>query len=276
VASTQRSKPHYRAVFISDLHLGAAGARTEAAIEFLSAITCDQLYLVGDIFDGYVGRHPNLGKVSQSLQPMLESAPEVFYTPGNHDSFMRRLNGSDLGRLHIDEYFIHETALGTKLLVIHGDQFDKSCREGWMIAYAGAWAYEGLTRLNQALNRPRLRKGRPPLTFAAQLKHAVKGAVKKGSTYEIELLQLAKEKGCEGVICGHVHRPESKQIGTMLYLNTGDWVENHTALLEYGDGRIELTADPMETVIGDAVGSDASKPASASPPPTASNSKPRA
>jgi UDP-2,3-diacylglucosamine pyrophosphatase LpxH len=171
---------------------------------------------------------------------MIACAKEVFYTPGNHDSFMHALDDQTVGALQVAESFVHTTAEGKNFLVLHGDQFDKSCREGWPIAYAGAWAYEFLTRLNRALNRGRQKRGAEPFTFAADAKHAVKKAVKDASTYEAQLLALARTRGCEGVVCGHVHRPEIKAVGAQLYVNSGDWVENNSFVVEYENGRMQL------------------------------------
>lgn len=237
----------YRSVFISDLHLGSAGCRIEAIQAFLQSFECDHLYLVGDIIDGWVGREK--GRWGQSSNELLRLLLDktnrenchVYYTPGNHDAFMRRLLGSELGNIVIDHSFVHTTATGKDLLVVHGDLFDRSCTKFMPVAWLGAWLYEFVTILNAHVNRTRARRERRPIHFASMLKLATKRIVKRGSSFENQLTEHAMENGCDGVVCGHVHRPiiKAREDGR-LYINTGDWVEHCTAVVETLDGELLL------------------------------------
>ncbi|MGV3615497.1 MAG: UDP-2,3-diacylglucosamine diphosphatase [Fimbriimonas sp.] len=246
----------YRAVFLSDLHLGSAGCQVEAVREFLSSFECDDLYLVGDIIDGWVGR-PNgrWGYGSTELIRILldktNQGCRVYYTPGNHDAFMRRLNGSELGNMTIDHSFIHTMVDGRRLLVVHGDLFDRSCTKFMPVAWIGAWMHEIATIVNAHINRNLARRERRPIHFASFMKLALKGIVKRGSTFENELVNHAVDKGCDGVVCGHVHRPtvHEREDGR-VYVNTGDWVEHCTAVAETMEGRLRLIEwDPPQVVV---------------------------
>jgi UDP-2,3-diacylglucosamine pyrophosphatase LpxH len=245
----------YRAVFVSDLHLGSAGSQVEAIQEFLRSFECDHLYLVGDIIDGWVGR-PN-GRwghgTTELIRLLLDKTNEgchVYYTPGNHDAFMRRLNGSELGNMVIDHSFVHELKDGRKLHVVHGDLFDRSCTKFMPVAWLGAWMYEIVTIVNYHVNRKRARRDRRPIHFASFMKLATKRVVKRGNSFENQLVEHAVEKGCDGVVCGHVHRPmvREREDGR-IYVNTGDWVEHCTAVAETMDGRLRLIEwEPAEVV----------------------------
>jgi UDP-2,3-diacylglucosamine pyrophosphatase LpxH len=237
----------YRAVFISDLHLGSAGCQVEAITQFLQSFECDQLYLVGDIIDGWVGRDDGRwGQGTTELVRLLLGKTNrencrVYYTPGNHDAFMRRLLGSEMGSILIDHSFVHTTVTGRDLLVVHGDLFDRSCTKFLPVAWVGAWLYEAITILNAHVNRTRARRERRPIHFASMVKLATKRIVKRGSSFENQLVEHAVENGCDGVICGHVHRPAIREREDgKLYINTGDWVEHCTAIAETLDGRIEM------------------------------------
>lgn len=241
------SVQRYRSVFISDLHLGSAGCRVDAIQNFLESFGCEYLYLVGDIIDGWVGRDD--GRWGQSSNELLRLLLDktnrddchVYYTPGNHDAFMRRLLGSELGNIVIDHSFVHTTADGKDLLVVHGDLFDRSCTKFMPVAWLGAWLYEFVTILNAHVNRTRARRERRPIHFASMMKLATKRIVKRGSSFENQLVEHAVENGCEGVVCGHVHRPIIKRReDNKLYINTGDWVEHCTAVVETMEGELIL------------------------------------
>ena len=236
----------YRSVFISDLHLGSAGCKTDNLRQFLESFDSENLFLVGDIIDGWVG--PRHGDWSQDctniVRTMLSKSEQgcnVCYTPGNHDAFMRQLNGSELGNILIDHSFVHTLANGKRLLIVHGDLFDKSCTDYPSVAWAGAWVYEYMTILNGHVNRGLTKVERRPIDFCSVLKHTCKKIVKRGSSYEFELLDHALELDCDGVVCGHVHRPAINiDEEGHIYVNCGDWVQNQTAVVEHFDGRLEL------------------------------------
>ena len=237
----------YRAVFLSDLHLGSAGCQVDAIQQFLRSFECDHLYLVGDIIDGWVGR-PNgrWGHRTTDLVRLLTDKSNregcrVYYTPGNHDAFMRRLNGTEIGNMVIDHSFVHTTVEGRPLLVVHGDLFDRSCTRFLPLAWTGAWLHEFATILNARVNRSRARHERRPVHFASSLKLAIKQISKPVSAFEDDLVAHAVEKGCDGVVCGHIHRPmvREREDGR-VYVNTGDWVEHCTAVAEDLEGKLRL------------------------------------
>ena len=235
----------YRAVFVSDVHLGSAGCRVDEFQQFLSAVDCDYLYLVGDIIDLWVvmkaGKwqqaHTDVVRQILSLSKM---GVKIYYTPGNHDAFLRRLNGSDFGNIRIDHSVTHVCADGKRLEVVHGDLLDKSVK--WVpIAWAAAWAYESVTVFNGWVNARRKRAGKEQTDFSTILKKRLKKYIGGKTDFEDRLLANALAAGYDGVVCGHIHRP-GIQVGDEggLYINTGDWVEHGTAVVERDDGKLEL------------------------------------
>lgn len=239
--------PHrYRTVFISDIHLGSAGSKVDAVQRFLASVECDHLYLVGDIIDGWVGTgakkwNDGCTNVIRTVLAKAKDGCNVYYTPGNHDSFLRRINGSELDNIVLDHAFIHTTADGRDLMIVHGDLFDRSCTKYRPVAWIGAWAYEWVTILNARVNRRREIQERKPVNFAASLKFACKRFIKRGSSYETQLAEHAREYNCAGVVCGHIHRPAIVEMeGGFVYINAGDWVENCTAVVEDMSGQLHL------------------------------------
>lgn len=236
----------YRSVFVSDLHLGSLGGKAAAVCEFLRSFECEHLFLVGDIFDGWVGR--GAGKWRQECTDVVstilakcKNGTRVYYTPGNHDAFLRRMNGSELGNLLIDHSFIHQLADGRRALVEHGDLFDRSCTTYRPVAFAGAWAYEAALYLNMGVNTVRTNRNRNPVDFCAALKRAAKRMTTPKTGFAALLAEHAHAQQCDVVICGHVHRPEIVAMPQgVLYANTGDWVEHRTGLAEDFDGHLEL------------------------------------
>ncbi|MFQ6540175.1 UDP-2,3-diacylglucosamine diphosphatase [Aphanothece stagnina] len=241
--STRR---HYRSVFVSDIHLGAVGARTTEVRDFLSSVSCDRLYLVGDIIDGWVGRKDRKWTAphTEVLRMILEFeqlGTQVFYCPGNHDAFLRRVLGVEVGNLLIEHSFTHTTVEGKELLVVHGDLFDKTVTEHRTWAVIGAWMHESISMATQRLSQKRQERGRRPIDLASMLKTTVKRYIGKKSQYEELICQYARDNGFDGVVCGHVHRPRIEQSPDgFMYVNTGDWVEHATAVVEHEDGTFEL------------------------------------
>lgn len=239
----------YRSVFISDVHLGAVGSRPEQVEAFLASFECDYLYLVGDIVDGWVGT--TKGKWTQAhtnvIRALLNKSrcgTTVYYTPGNHDAFMRRFNGSEFGSVWIDHSFEHITADGRSLLVVHGDLFDKTVTRYKPLAWTAAWGYEFLTVLNAKVNSRRTKRNRSPIDIASAVKLFVKRLVKRGTSFESQLIEEATVNGFDGVVCGHIHRPMIETINGVLYINTGDWVEHGTAVVESATGELSLVHWP--------------------------------
>lgn len=239
-------KKHYRSVFVSDFHLGAVGAKAETALEFLASVSCDHLYLVGDIIDGWVGRKdrkwtPVHADVIRQILQVANEGCEVFYTPGNHDAFMRRMHGVELGNIKIAHSFEHVTADGKDLLVVHGDLFDRTCTKYQPVAFIGAWMYEYLGMVNAKVNKKQREKGRRPVDFTTATKRGIKKFIGKTTNYEASVSEFAKDSGYDGVVCGHIHRPMvTVHEDGFVYVNSGDFVENCTAVVEHEDGRLEL------------------------------------
>ena len=235
----------FRSLFVSDVHLGSAGCMVDEFTRFLMAIDCDYVYLVGDIIDFWVAMKE--GKWQQShtnaMQTILNKTKEncqVFYTPGNHDAVLRRINNAKFGNLSIAHWFEHKTADGRRLQIVHGDLFDNSVRFV-PIAWLAAWGYEGLTVINNKWNAKRSVKGKKSVEFSSVFKKRLKRFIGRRTDFIDILTEQAVSQGFDGVVCGHIHKPQIlEQEGEGLYVNTGDWVEHGTAVVEYDDGRLEL------------------------------------
>lgn len=243
-------KKHYRAIFISDLHLGTPGCQAEALLEFLKTHSCDTLYLVGDIIDGWQLRRkwywPQAhNDVVQKLLRKARKGCRVVYVPGNHDEFARDFLDHSFGGVEVVEQAVHITADGKKLWVIHGDYFDGVIQFAKWLAYVGDTLYEWALKANRHLNYMRGRMGMPYWSLSAYLKLKVKKAVNFISDFEVAVAHEAKKLGYDGVVCGHIHHAEIREIDGVLYCNDGDWVESLSTLVEHHDGRLEiLTFDP--------------------------------
>lgn len=239
-------RKQFRSIFISDLHLGAIGGKSGAVLQFLQDHSSDYLYLVGDIIDGWVGRKDRKWGAEHTavIREVLDKANSgciVRYTPGNHDSFMRRLNGTQLGNIEIAHSFHHLSADGKDFLVVHGDLFDRTCTKYRLIAFMGAWMHEAVSVVNAKVNHRKNRRGKKPTDFASTLKRGVKRWIGDATNYEANIAEFAAESGYEGVICGHVHRPMiDLDSSDTIYINVGDWVENCTAVVEHWNGQMEL------------------------------------
>lgn len=237
----------FRAVFISDLHLGSVGCKVDAVQSFLKELQCEELYLVGDIIDMWVSRRKGKWRqahtnVIRTILGKAKYGTRVFLTPGNHDSEFRRMNGIDLGNLFIDHQFVFETRDGQRFLVVHGDYLDRSVTTLKWLAFVGAWIHEGMTGINLMTNRLRAKVGMKPSDFSSKAKKRVKSVVRYFTNFEDRITTDAKNGGFAGVICGHIHRPafEVHEETGALYINLGDWIEHCTALVEHWDGRLEM------------------------------------
>lgn len=236
-----------RAVFISDLHLGTPGCQAEALLEFLRAYPSDYLYLVGDIVDGWQLRRrwfwPQAhNDVVQKLLRRARKGCHVVFIPGNHDEFARGFVGHHFGGIEVREDAVHLGARGMQLWVTHGDHFDGVIQCARWLAYLGDYAYEFTLRLNRHLNHLRRRLGLPYWSLSAFLKQRVKRAINYMTDFEQAVAHEARRRGHQGVVCGHIHHAEMRDIDGVLYCNDGDWVESLTALVEHHDGRLELIA----------------------------------
>ena len=235
----------FRAVFISDIHLGTPGCQAQALLDFLRDHSCDTLYLVGDIIDGWALRRRWFWPQAHNdvVQKILRSARKgtrVVYVPGNHDEFAREFTDHPFGGIELVADAVHVTADGRRLWVIHGDEFDGVVQCARWLAYVGDNLYEFTLKLNRHLNRVRNRLGLPYWSLSAYLKHKVKKALNYVTDFEVAVAREARRRGHQGVVCGHIHRAEMREIDGVLYCNDGDWVESRTALVEHHDGRLQL------------------------------------
>ena len=236
---------HYRAVFISDLHLGTPGCQAGELLEFLKAHPSDYLYLVGDIVDGWQLRRKwywprSHNDVVQKLLKRARKGCRIIFVPGNHDEFARQFVGLHFGGIEVATEAVHVTATGQRLWVIHGDYFDAVVQSAKWLAYLGDNLYEFTLKLNRYLNHLRGHLGLPYWSLSAYLKHKVKTALNYVTEFETAVAREARQRGHHGVVCGHIHRAEMRTIDGTLYCNDGDWVESRTALVEHPDGRLEL------------------------------------
>lgn len=244
------SKPRVRTVFISDIHLGTPGCQAQALLEFLRTYTSEQLYLVGDIIDGWQLRRrwhwPQAhNDIIQKLLRRVRKGCKVIYIPGNHDEFAREFLGHSFGGIEVVEEVIYETVDGRKFWVVHGDYFDGVIQCAKWLAYVGDNLYEFTLKLNRYLNSMRTRLGMPYWSLSRYLKHKVKTAVSYVTSFERAVALEARRRGLHGVICGHIHHAEMRYIDGILYCNDGDWVESLTALVEHIDGRMEVIHWPQ-------------------------------
>ncbi len=239
------SVTHYRAIFISDVHLGTRGCKASFLLDFLRWTDSDYLYLVGDMVDGWRLRKswywPQAhNDVVQKLLRKARKGTKVFYVPGNHDEWLRDYCESQVGGVHLVREAIHETADGRRLLVIHGDQFDGVVRYARWLALLGDWAYGVTIKLNHGFNLARRRLGYPYWSLSAWLKFKVKNAVQFVTEFADAISAEGARRDVDGIVCGHIHHAEMRQIGGILYCNDGDWVESCTALVEHFDGTLEI------------------------------------
>ncbi len=235
----------FRTVFISDLHLGTPGCQAEALLAFLKSSSCDSLYLVGDIIDGWQLRRrwywPQAhNDVVQKLLRRARKGTRVVFVPGNHDEFARGFIGHQFGGIEVVDDAVHITADGKRLWVTHGDYFDGVIQYAKWLAYVGDNLYEFTLKLNRHFNHLRAKFGLPYWSLSAYLKLKVKKAVSFINDFEQAVAHEAKKRGHQGVVCGHIHHAEIRDIGGLLYCNDGDWVESLTALVEHHDGRLEI------------------------------------
>ncbi len=243
---TMTLRPHrYRAIWISDVHLGTRGCKAYFLLDFLRSTHCDTLYLVGDIVDGWRLKkswywHQSHNDVVQKILRKARKGTRVIYIPGNHDEALRDYTALQFGGIEVMGEAVHETADGRRLLVIHGDQFDGVMRYARWLAFLGDTAYTAALALNTWFNHARLKLGLPYWSLSAYLKHRVKNAVAYVSEFEEVVAAEARRRRVDGVVCGHIHHPEIREIDGVLYCNDGDWVESCSALVEHLDGRLEI------------------------------------
>jgi UDP-2,3-diacylglucosamine pyrophosphatase LpxH len=242
---SQPPKIHVRTAWISDLHLGTPGCQAEALLDFLRDLDCETLYLVGDIIDGWQLRRswywPQAhNDVVQKLLRKARKGTRVIFVPGNHDEFARKYVAHNFGGVDVMDECLHVTSDGKRLWITHGDLYDGVVQHARWLAIMGDVAYEFTLKVNRWFNHWRAKLGLPYWSLSKYLKHKVKRAVAFIDDYECAVAREAKKRGAHGVVCGHIHHAEIREIDGVLYCNDGDWVESCTALVEHRDGRLEL------------------------------------
>jgi len=241
----RRPRLAFRTVWISDTHLGTAGCNADLLLDFLCSVECETLYLVGDIVDGWQLRKgwywpPRHNDVVRCVLKKAKHGTRVVYVPGNHDEAFRDYVGLNFGGVEVAAEAVHLTADGRRLLILHGDEFDGVVLYAKWLALLGDHAYTLLLKLNRAVNVSRRLLGLPYWSLSAEIKKRVKNAVQYISRFEQVVAHAAYERGVDGVVCGHIHSAEVRQIGEVTYYNDGDWVESCTALVEHCDGHMEI------------------------------------
>jgi len=235
----------FRTIWISDVHLGTTGCQAARLLEFLQATESETLYLVGDIIDGWQLKRrwywdQTHNNVVQNVLKKAKKGTQVIFVPGNHDESIRQFIDLDFGGIRIRDELVHITAQGKRMLVLHGDRFDGVIACAKWLAYVGDSLYTMILKFNQVFNAWRARAGLPYWSLSQYLKLKVKNAVSYITSFEHALATEAKRKGLDGVICGHIHKPEIREIEGITYCNDGDWVESLSALVEDMSGELRL------------------------------------
>lgn len=241
------SAPHkrYRALFLSDIHLGTRGCQADLLLDFLKLNDAETVYLVGDIVDGWRLKRSwywpqEHNDVVQKILRKGRKGSRIVYAPGNHDEFLRDFFGTHFGGIEVVDTIVHEAADGRRYLVIHGDQFDVVIRHAKWLAFFGDKAYGLALNVNTVLNLVRRKLGLTYWSLSAWAKLKVKNAVSFIGRFEEALSEEARRRGVDGVICGHIHHAADRDIDGVHYINTGDWVESCTAVAEHHDGTFEV------------------------------------
>lgn len=238
---------HYKSIFISDIHLGTRGCQAEALCAFLKTNTCDNLFLVGDIIDGwrlkkkwyFPQSHAN---VIRRILTAAKRGTKVYYILGNHDEALRKyLNFDiDIGRIQVKNRYTYTGVNGKRYLVIHGDFFDQIMLDKKWLMHIGDTMYDFLIWANTKFNIVRGWLGMPYWSLSKWLKHNTKQALNFIYKFEDHVADYCHDKGYDGIICGHIHTAAIKEVNGIEYMNDGDWVESCTALVEHEDGRWEI------------------------------------
>src|SRR5258707_688784 len=241
----QQTGGRFRSIWISDMRLWTRGCKADFLVDFLRHNESEILYLVGDIVDGwrlqkswYWAQSHN--DVVQKLLRKARKGTRVIYIPGNHDEWLRDYLDLELGGIALREDAVHVTADGKRLLVLHGDRFDGVVKYAKWLALVGDGAYTLALWLNFHLNVVRRSLGYSYWSLSAYLKSRVKNAVQFVGSFAAAVVEEARRRGVDGVVCGHIHMAEIREIDGILYCNDGDWVESCTALVEHFDGRLEI------------------------------------
>jgi UDP-2,3-diacylglucosamine pyrophosphatase LpxH len=245
-ARNDTKKPRVRSIFLSDIHLGTRACQAGRLLSFLRQYDSEQLYLVGDIIDFWaMSRGIHWSRQQNTfVQKILKRArhgTKVIFVPGNHDEALREYVGTSFGDIQLVQEHVHVAADGKRYAVLHGDEFDQVTRHHRWVAILGDVAYNLLVRLNTWLSLARRTLGIAGYwSLAGYAKRKVKGAVSFIYDFEDSVMRAVRDRGLDGVICGHIHSAALREIEGLMYMNCGDWVDSCTAIVEHHDGRMEL------------------------------------
>ncbi|AOJ86236.1 MULTISPECIES: UDP-2,3-diacylglucosamine diphosphatase [Burkholderia] len=239
------STHRYRTIWLSDIHLGSSGCQAPYLLDFLRHNDSEYLYLVGDIIDGWQLKKgwywPQAhNDVVQKVLRKARKGTQVVYIPGNHDEGARQFCDLAFGDIQVRGEAFHTTLAGKRLWIVHGDLFDGVIQHAKWLAYLGDTLYTLILVLNRWFNRIRSRLGFQYWSLSQYLKHQVKNAVNFISQFETVMTDEARRRGCDGVVCGHIHKAEIRDIDGVLYCNDGDWVESLSALVETMEGELKI------------------------------------
>lgn len=226
---------------VSDIHLGTYGCHAKEVLKYLNSIKPDKLILNGDIIDIWQFRKRYFPKshllVIKKILTLASKGTEVYYLTGNHDEKLRKFSDTKLGDIHLLDKLVLELD-DKKAWFFHGDVFDASVQHAKWIAKLGGWGYDFLILFNRLLNYILKSMGREKYSLSKKVKNSVKGAIKFVNNFEKTATDLAIENEYDYVVLGHIHQPKIRKVtntkGNCMYLNSGDWIENLTAL-EYND-----------------------------------------
>lgn len=245
----------YKTVFISDIHLGTKMSSAYSLLEFMKTFECDKIYLVGDIVDCWAMSKKMLwsqlhNDVIQKLLRRARKGTEIVYIPGNHDEVMRNYCDNEFGHIIIVDEAIHIGVDGKLYLVTHGDQFDVVIKHATWLAHLGSWAYDVSIDIGRIISKIRQKFDLPHWSLSSYLKYKVKESVSFIGNYEETLSNYVRSKNLDGIVCGHIHHANIRDIDGITYMNCGDWVESCTALVEHLDGTFEIIywRDHVDTV----------------------------
>jgi len=235
----------FRALFISDVHLGTPWTQADRLLEWLAHVDAETIYLVGDIIDFWRIRRGGVWPSSHSavLEALLRKShagTRIVFIPGNHEDGLKRYCGTRFGTIEIERSIVHATATGKRYLVVHGDDYDFVARYARWLAQIGDRSYAAALAFNRVFNKFRLALGRDYWSISAFLKRSVKAGVGRVGKFESALAAEAIRNDATGVICGHIHHAESRMLGQVHYVNIGDWVESCTAVVETAVGELQV------------------------------------
>jgi UDP-2,3-diacylglucosamine pyrophosphatase LpxH len=242
---TMRKPIRFKAIWVSDVHLGTPQCHAGRLLELLQLTESESLYLLGDIVDSWELKRrwywdQSHNEVVQAIFEKANRGTRVVFIPGNHDEPFRKFIGLDLAGIQIRDELVHTTAAGQRMLMLHGDRFDGIVSGARLLRWCGRALTPTVLGLLQKINNWRGRAGLPYWSLSQYLAMTIKGHANYLESFEHALAREAQKKGLDGVICGHVHKPEMRRINGVLYCNDGDWVEHQTALVEELSGELRL------------------------------------